>query len=1079
MNTSDCGEPPQVRRDILMVMIRACGYPAALLLAALAPLFGEARPENLRCEYRNNPLGIDVAQPRLSWIVTSAQSTDRGVRQTGYHLLVASTPELLAAGKGDLWDTGKVESDQSIHVVYAGKSLGSRARAFWKVQIWDQDGKVSGWSAPAFWSMGLLNAGDWQAKWIGREETQIYKSPESPFHLLEPAHWIWGAAAGSPETFTTNIEIPADRQIVTAQCVMGADSRFELFINGQRAGGGGSVQLPEVLHVTRFLKAGANEISVKATPSRGGKSGLIGAFHIEFAQGAPLDIRTDPSWRASGGAAADLSAYGTAPWGEAGFTGERALPARMLRKGFDAAAGIRRATVYISGLGLSELYLNGAKVGKDVLSPNLSDYDKRVFYVTYDVTNRLAPGKNAIGVLLGNGRYWAPRLREPIPSRSFGAPRARVQLEIEYRNGKTDRVISDETWKLTTGGPIRANNEYDGEVYDARQEIDAWSRPGFDESRWQPAQAVEGPAGVMAAQMSEPLRVMETLKPVAMREIRPGVYIFDMGQNMVGWCRLKATGPKGTRIQLRHAETLGPDGGLYVDNLRSARATDVYTLKGGRAEVWEPRFTYHGFRYVEMRGYPGRPGADALEGRVVHDAMEKIADFSSSNDLLNKIHHNIYWGVRGNYRSIPTDCPQRDERQGWLGDRSVVSRSESYLFDAGAFYTKWETDLMDSQRPNGSIPDVAPTYWVLYNDDVTWPSTFVQVPGMLYDQYGDLKVVQSAYPAMKKWIEHMREFLKDGLLPKDTYGDWCVPPEDPKLIHSRDPARRTDGTLLATAYYYRMLAQMSKFARLLGKEADAADYDRLAGQIKVAFNSTFFNSRTGMYSNGTQTSAILPLVFGLTPDEHRKSVFGGLIRNIEEVTKGHVGTGLAGAQWLMRALTENGRVDVAYRIATQTTYPGWGYMISKGATTIWELWNGDTADPAMNSGNHVMQIGDLGVWMYEYLGGIRTDPEKPGFKHILIRPYMPIGLNSVSASHKSMYGLIESRWRREGGRVTLEITIPANTTATVWVPAADVSLVTENEAVARAARGVTFLRMEDGAAVFEVTSGKYSFSAGV
>jgi alpha-L-rhamnosidase len=529
---------------------------------------------------------------------------------------------------------------------------------------------------------------------------------------------------------------------------------------------------------------------------------------------------------------------------------------------------------------------------------------------------------------------------------------------------------------------------------------------------------------------------------------------------------------------LRHAETLQPNGELYVDNLRSARATDVYTLKGGGPEVWEPRFTYHGFRYVEMRGFPGVPTAAALEGRVVHDAMEKIADFSSSNALLNQIHQNIYWGVRGNYRSIPTDCPQRDERQGWLGDRSVVSRSESYLFDVAAFYTKWEEDLVDSQRPNGSIPDVAPTYWTLYNDDVTWPSTFVQIPGMLYDQYGDLRVVERNYAAMNKWIDHMREFLKDSLLPKDTYGDWCVPPEDPKLIHSQDPARRTDGTLLATAYYYRMLQQMSKFARLIGKETDAAGYDKLAAQINGAFNDKYFNSQTGMYSNGTQTSGILPLVFGMTADTNRKSVFDGLVRNIEQVSNGHVGTGLVGAQWLMRSLTENGRADVAYQIATQTTYPGWGYMVSKGATTVWELWNGDTADPAMNSGNHVMQIGDLGVWMYEYLGGIRTDPDKPGFKHILIRPYMAGDLKFVNVSHKSMYGLIESHWKRIGNKVTLDVAIPANTTATVWVPAANAASVKESGVAAAKARGVKFVRMDQDAAVFDVTSGKYSFSAG-
>ncbi|MDE3167686.1 MAG: family 78 glycoside hydrolase catalytic domain, partial [Acidobacteriota bacterium] len=443
-------------------------------------------------------------------------------------------------------------------------------------------------------------------------------------------------------------------------------------------------------------------------------------------------------------------------------------------------------------------------------------------------------------------------------------------------------------------------------------------------------------------------------------------------------------GPKGAEVRLRHAETLTPEGELYVDNLRSARATDFYTLKGGATEVWEPRFTYHGFRFVEVTGYPGTPSVEALSGRVVSDNLTPIADFSSSNPLLNQIHHNIVWGVRGNYRSIPTDCPQRDERQGWLGDRSVVSRSESYLFDVAAFYSKWETDISDTQRDNGSIPDVAPNYWVLYNDDVTWPSTFIQVPTMLYDQYADRRVVERNYPAMKRWIEHMRGFVKDNIQPKDTYGDWCVPPEDPKLIHSQDPARKTDGALLATAYFYMMNRQMARFARLLGRESDANQFETAATEMRAAFQARFFDAAKGYYANGTQTSSILPLAFGMTPAEDRERVFAALIGRIERESNGHVGTGLVGAQWLMRTLTENGRPDVALQIAAQKTYPGWGYMVSKGATTVWELWNGDTADPAMNSGNHVMQIGDLGVWMYEDLAGIRPDPDDPGFHHILL-----------------------------------------------------------------------------------------------
>lgn len=1047
-----------------------------MLFAATANLEARVEPVELRCEYRVNPLGIDAAAPRLSWIMSSDDPASRGLRQTAYQIVVSSTAANLSAGNGDLWDTGQVRSDRSIQLPYAGKPLASGTEAFWKVRVWDQDGHVSPWSAPASWTMGLLHQEDWTAQWIGHDEKALYKNPASPYRNLEEAHWIWAPGTG-PHVFRTSFSIAAGREVSSALCVMGAGSSFELFMNGVRVGSGSTVYAPEVWDLKRFLKPGVNEVEVNARPPAKGKPGLIGAIRVNFHTGAPLEVSSNVAWTAENGPATDLGLYGIEPWGQVGFSEERALPARLLRKEFEASRPVKRAIAYVSGLGLSEFYVNGTRIGDQVLSPNLTDYDKRVHYVTFDITDRINSGKNAVGLMLGNGRYWAPRATVPIPSKNYGYPKARVQLAIEYQDGTRERVISDRSWKLTTDGPVRANNEYDGEEYDARAEMPDWSGPGFDDSRWQKAEVVGAPLGHMTAQMSEPLRVIETLEPVSLKEVGPGVFIFDLGQNMVGWCRLHVTGPRGTRVQLRHAETLQPNGELYVENLRSAKATDFYTLKGGGLETWEPRFTYHGFRYVEVQGYPGVPALTSLEGRVVHDSMFRTADFVSSNKLLNQIHSNIFWGVRGNYRSIPTDCPQRDERQGWLGDRSVVCRSESYLFDVAAFYTKWEADLADSQLPAGSIPDVAPAYWYLYNDDVTWPSTFIQVPAMLYEQYADLRVIEHTYPAMKKWLEHMRGFLRDGLMPKDTYGDWCVPPEDPKLIHSKDPARQTDGELLGTAYYYWMVRQLSRFAGLLGKGNDEAEYTTLAEQIKKAFNAKYLNAATGLYGNGTQTSSVLPLVFGLMPPANRAKLTAGLTARIEKESSGHVGTGLVGAQWLMRALTENGRADVAYQIATQTTYPGWGYMVSKGATTVWELWNGDTADPAMNSGNHVMQIGDLGVWLYEYLGGIRSDPANPGFKHILIRPYTVKGLSSVAVSHRSMYGRISSEWKTDNGHVTLAITIPANTSATVWVPASRVTDVTESGHTINKVSGVKFLRMEKGTAVYELESGSYRFSS--
>lgn len=1054
---------------------------SCLVLAAAIAQAASLRPADLRTEYRKDPLGIDEMQPRLSWKLEAADPKARNLRQTAYRIIVSSSAALAASGRGDLWDTGRVASDQNVHVVYQGKPLASGQPVWWRVMVWDQDGKPSAWSETARWSMGLLRPEDWKGKWIGRDEKTYYKDPHSPFQWLRGAQWIWfdegepaRQAPAETRRFRATLTLPLDRPLSTAMFVLGADNSFELEVNGHYAGRGNNVSLPMVIDVAPWLRPGANEILVTARNTREDPAGVIGALRVEFASGEPLVLVTGPSWESlrkddeGWRPVKVLGPYGMDPWGEVGLREEQALPARMLRKEFTVGPRLRRATAYVAGLGLSELYLNGAKAGDQVLSPALTEYEKRVFYVTHDITAMLKPGRNAVGLWLGNGRYWQPRRRIPLPARGYGYPKAIAQIELEYAGGRKEIVATDETWKLTTEGPIRANNEYDGETYDARMEMPGWAQPGFDDSRWEPAQVVEGPPGALRAQMSEPLRVMETLPAKTVKELRPGVFIYDLGQNMVGWVRLKVQGPAGTRVQMRLAESLRPDGSLYVDNLRSARATLVYILKGGGPETWEPRFTYHGFRYIELTGYPGRPGLDAVEGRVVHDAMEKAGEWESSHSLLNRIHSNIYWGIRGNYRSIPTDCPQRDEKQGWLGDRSVVSLSESYLFNIAAFYTKWIQDIEDAQRPTGSIPDVAPTYWVLYNDGVVWPSTFVLAPQMVYRQYGDRRVIERHYPAMKKWVDYMRQFLKDGIMPRNTYGDWCVPPEDPKLIHSKDPARITAGPLLSTAYYHQMVKLVAANARMLGRNEDAAELEKLAGELRDAFLRTWYKREEARFDNGTQTSSVLPLAFDMVPSEDRERVFQRLVEKIEKESDNHVGVGLVGAQWLMRTLSDNGRPDVAFAIATQTTYPGWGYMVEKGATTIWELWNGDTADPAMNSMNHVMQIGDLAVWMYEYLAGIRPDAGKPGFRHIHIRPVPVEGLSYVKATHRSLYGPISSSWTRTGGRLQLEVTIPPNTTATICVPSA--GKVSE-------AGGLAPARVEKGCTLFETGSGSYRFTA--
>ena len=1067
-----------------------CRYGAAVagLLFVQQVAHAEIEVEALRCEYRSNPQGIDETLPRLSWQLDADGA--RGARQTAYQVLVASSAALLKRGTGDLWDSGKVASDASVHVAYAGKPLASRQACFWKVRVYDQDGEASPWSDAATWTTGLLQPGDWQCRWIGKDEA-------AQDDRLTDCSWI-GYPEGLPGVngapgqryYRRTFELPAGQAVKKAELALAGDNSFECWVNGEPAVKGSSFKTASAQNVAALLRPGKNAVAVRVDNAgeAPNPAGLVGKLSVAFEGGAPLVFATDGQWKSADREAAQwrqtafddaawkpanvLGAVGIKPWGDVNVGSERRLAARMLRKEFTATKKVARATVYFSGLGLSELYLNGEKVGDAVLSPGLTHYVKRVFYVTYDVTEQVKRGENALGVWLGNGRFYSPRAN----ALDYGFPKMRLQLEIDYADGTRGTVVSDGTWRLTSDGPIVANNEYDGEAYDARRELPGWAETGFDDAAWQPAQLVEAPAGALCAQMAEPIRVTGTIKPVKVTEPKPGVFIFDMGQNMVGWCRLAVRGPAGVCVSLRHAETLLPDGTLYLDNLRGAKVTDLYTLKGGGKEVYEPRFTYHGFRFVEVTGFPGKPSLSAIEGHAVNDDVATAGTFTCSQPTINAIYQNTCWGVRDNYRSMPTDCPQRDERQGWLGDRSAESKGESYLFDIAALYSKWLTDMADSQKENGSISDVCPPYWPLYSDNVTWPSTAVLAPGTLYDQYGDVRILERHYPAMVKWIGLMSGFVKDGIIDKDRYGDWCVPPEDPKLIHSKDPARKTSAAMLATTYFYRCLTLMARYATVLGKSADAQRYLAQAETLKAALNAKYYKADVGYYDNGTQTACVLPLAFDMVPQAERGRVFGHLVKKITEETQGHVGTGLIGGQWLNGVLTDGGRVDLAYRFATNTTYPSWGYMVEKGATTVWELWNGDTADPAMNSGNHVMLVGDLVIWFYETLAGIAPDPAQPGFKHIVMRP-QPVGdLSFVKASHRSPYGLVVSEWSRGEGRFDWAVTVPPNTTATVYVPAASVDAVTESGGPLAKAKCVKVLRAEGGAVMVAVESGRYRFA---
>ena len=642
------------------------------------------------------------------------------------------------------------------------------------------------------------------------------------------------------------------------------------------------------------------------------------------------------------------------------LVGHTRLAARYLRKDFALNGEVSEARLYVSGMGVYSAYLNGVEVApEELLKPTLSWYSKRVYFNTYDVTEMLQQGDNAIGIILEGGRYTTIRYNVKNPNWDdsenifgFGTPRLLLQLEVTYKDGNKELIVSDESWKITNQGPIRTANEYDGETYDENYELGDWNKTGYDDSAWLQAELVEAPEGQLSAQPNPNITVMEKLKPFAMFQKGDKWYL-DMGQNMVGFINMKVRGQQpGDIITLRFAELLTPDSLLYTANLRGAECTDRYicavqTVCTPSLPVsWHPMFVYHGFRYVEISGLRETPNLDDFEGWVIYDEMPVTGSFETSNEIINAVYHNAYWGIRGNYRSIPTDCPQRDERMGWTGDRTTGNYGESYIFDNHQLYAKWLTDADDSQWDNGSLPNVIPPYWRGYTDNMTWVGAVVTATDMLYTRFGDTEPIQQHYAAWKKWMLHMKNtYMRGGFMPRDTYGDWCMPPESLELIHSNDPKRITDATVLSTPFYCYLCGKMAKFAEVLGFDEDAAFFQQEITTSTVAFNDKYFNRITGVYANNTVTANILPLWFGMVPKGLENKVLESIVDKTVNECGSHVSTGVVGIQQLMRCLTEYGRGDLALKIASNDTYPSWGYMYRNGATTIWELWNGNTADP--------------------------------------------------------------------------------------------------------------------------------------
>lgn len=896
------------------IFLRLPTVAILLSLALSSSALAGVHVGQLRCEYLENPLGIDTAQPRFSWIL---ESQERGQKQTAWQILAASSADELKRDHGDLWDSGKVDSDQTTFIAYAGKTLASRQNCFWKVRSWDKDGKKSEWSKPAFWQMGLLSPADWNAKWIAK---------------------------------TTNI----DEQ-----------------------------------------------------------------------------------------------------------------PAPFLRREIILDGKIKRATVSICGLGYYELHINGQTVGDQLLDPGYTRYDKRVLYATHDVTTLLKRGKNAVGAILGNGWFnvqtKAVWYFDKAPWRK--SPRLRLSLFVEYADGRTQIIGTDETWKAITG-PILFNSIYGGENYDARLEMPGWDKPGFNDSSWQPAHIADAPKGKLVAEMMPPIEAPQIIKPVKLTEPKPGVFVFDLGQNFSGYTELKVKGSAGTKITLRHGERLFKDGTLdttdIIEHVKRMGAdqqfqTDNYTLRGSGTETWHSRFTYYGFQYVEVTGFPGKPTLDSVSGVFTHTAVPVAGEFECSNPLLNKVWTAGRWSYLSNLQGIPTDCPHR-EKNGWTGDAHLAAEQAIYNFMPAGIYTKWINDLGDEQQPDGRLPGIVPTsgWGYSWGNGPAWDSAFELIPFYLYEYYGDAKPLRDHYAGMKRYVDYLATRATNNIVIIGL-NDWAP-------FNTKTPADITD-----TAYFYRDTQIVALAARLLGKTDDANEYTERAAQIKKSFTEHFFHADTATYGNGSQTSLSCALYQGLAERATENRVLENLVANVEK-QNGHIDTGILGAKYILNTLTDHGRSEVAYRMASQKDLPSWGWWIEQGATTLWETWRG------VASRNHIM-YGDISAWFYKALAGINPDPTNPGFKHFIIRPH-PVGdLTFARGEYNSIHGKIVSDWKIEHGQLCLRVVVPANTTATVFVPNAKLAEIRESGHPAVKATGVASFSQTSTGADFDVESGEYVFTS--
>lgn len=995
---------------------------------------------HLRCEYLHNPQGIDRTQPRLSWWLPAAPGK-QGQKTTAYRILVASNLATLKQNRGDLWDSGRVSGPQQVCVPYAGKSLKTFQDCFWKVKLWDEYGRALTWSEPASWSMGIMKPSDWQAQWIGYtpDMSRVDVFAEEWF---DRARWIW-YAGDKPDNVPAGVceirrlfEVANPGAVEWASMIFNANDSFLLTVNGLKLTTK-PVLFDAAAEVLRFdikpyLVTGRNEILVRAekfaprfaNPKIREVAGCIGVIKIKERDKAVLSILTDAKWQARKNEhdtwkpARDLGQASTHWRRIPGW--RQATPSPLLRKRFTLAKEIRSAKVAVCGLGYHELYCNGRKIGEHRLDPAFTDYDHRALYVCYDLTESLQQGDNALGVMLGTGWYdmhtRATWNFDRAPWRD--RPKLKLQLQVTYTDGSQETIVSNESWRVHTG-PIQKDGIRNGEIYDARLEQPGWAAPTLDDSDWAKARRVPGPCGQLVSQVMPAVKVMETVPVAGIAEPKSGVFVVDLGINIAGWVRIKVSGPAGTRIQLRYSERLDPDG--MINQRRNRRymyqgpfQTDAYILKGRGMEIWEPCFTYHGFRYVEVTGWPGRLRPEQIEGRFIHTALTQIGDFTCSNELLNTIYTLTDRAYRSNYVGYPTDCPQR-EKNGWTGDAHLATEQAMYNYQNFNAYDKWLYDLLDARTEEGDLPGIVPTGgWGYHADNGPgWGSAAVLIPWYLYLYTGDAQILADHYVLMKGYVDFLDKRFPDHIVEMGR-GDWV-------FLHTRTPGRVT-----STALFAENARIVAKSAEILEFYADRRHYESLAQSIKEAYHETFHQGQ-GIYTPGGQTAQAVSIFYGLVPQAERANCIAQLIKAVHGA-QDHIDCGILGAKALFHVLSDNGHHDLAYTIATQRDFPGYGDWIAQGATTLWEDW-----PDKEGSLNHIM-FGDIVTWFYRSLAGIQVNPEKPGFRHIVFHPRPTADLTYARAETQSSFGIIKSDWRIRDGKFHYNVTVPPNSRATAILP---------------------------------------------